>query len=73
MCLSHKNAALIYMKTRQLNHNTGSCFRFNLHTIVAKETDLEIRHIYNLGHNILRLFDVLPNFPFTTNETNRDY
>ena len=21
---------------------------------------------YNLGHNILRLFDVLPNFPFTT-------
>ena len=28
---------------------------------------------YNLGHNILRLFDVLPNFSFPTSETNRDY
>ena len=24
---------------------------------------------YNQLHNILRLFDVLPNFPFTTSET----
>ena len=33
-----------------------------------------IKHIisYNLGHNTLRLFDVLPNFSFTTGETNRD-
>ena len=28
---------------------------------------------YNLGHNIFRIFDVLPNFPFTTSETNCDY
>ena len=28
---------------------------------------------YNQLHNILRLFDVLPNFPFTTSETMRDY
>ena len=28
---------------------------------------------YNLGHNILRLFDILPNFPFIASETNRDY
>ena len=28
---------------------------------------------YNLGHNILRLFDVLPNFIFTTSETNHHY
>ena len=27
----------------------------------------------NHFHNILRLFDVLPNFPFTTSETMRDY
>ena len=27
----------------------------------------------NNFHNILRLFDVLPNFPFTTSETMRDY
>ena len=28
---------------------------------------------YNDGHNILRIFDALPNFPFTTSETKRDY
>ena len=27
----------------------------------------------NHFHNILKLFDVLPNFPFTTSETMRDY
>ena len=28
---------------------------------------------YNQFHNILRLFDVLPNFSFTTSETMCDY
>ena len=28
---------------------------------------------YNQLHNILRLFDVLPNFPFITSETIRNY
>ena len=28
---------------------------------------------YNYFHSILRLFDVLPNFPFTTSETKSDY
>ena len=28
---------------------------------------------YNYFHNILRLFDVLTNFSFTTSETMRDY
>ena len=27
----------------------------------------------NAFHSILRLFDVLPNFPFITSETMRDY
>ena len=30
-------------------------------------------YLYNLGHNILRLFNILPNFLFTTSETKRDY
>ena len=30
-------------------------------------------YTYNLGHNILGLTDVLPNFPFTKSETNHDY
>ena len=29
--------------------------------------------VYGHFHNILRLSDVLPNFPFTTSETIRDY
>ena len=28
-----------------------------------------VRSKYNHGHNIMRFFDVLPNFPFTTSET----
>ena len=28
---------------------------------------------YNHGHNILRHFDILPNFLFTASETKRDY
>ena len=28
---------------------------------------------YNHFHNILRIFDVLANFPYTTSETMRDY
>ena len=28
---------------------------------------------YKYFHNILRLFDALPNFPFTTSETMRNY
>ena len=31
------------------------------------------RQTYNQFHNILRLFDVLPNFPFTLSETMGDY
>ena len=31
------------------------------------------RPTYNYFQNILRLFDVLSNFPFTTSETMRDY
>ena len=31
-----------------------------------------VKPIYNHFHNILRLFDVLPNFPVTTSETMRD-
>ena len=30
-------------------------------------------HANNQFHNILTIFDVLPNFPFTTNETMGDY
>ena len=29
--------------------------------------------VYNRFHNIWRLFDVLPNFLFTTSKTNRNY
>ena len=32
-----------------------------------------LHNSYNHFHNILRLFDVLPSFAFTTNEMMRDY
>ena len=28
---------------------------------------------YDHGHNIMRIFDVLPNFPFNTSEMKPDY
>ena len=34
---------------------------------------LHILVVYNHEHNILRLFDTLPNFLFTTSETKCDY
>ena len=34
-----------------------------------KTTLIRLLYCYNQFHNILRLFDVLPNFPFTTSET----
>ena len=34
---------------------------------------LTISNYYNHGHNILRLFDTLLNFPFTKGETRRNY
>ena len=40
--------------------------------IYVKRTQVN-KLIYNQFHNILRLFDVLPNFLFTTSETMGHY
>ena len=32
-----------------------------------------MKMIYNQGHNILRLLDMIANSPLTTSETKRDY
>ena len=32
-----------------------------------------VKNVYNHGHNIMKMFDVLPNFPFTTTETKPNY
>ena len=34
---------------------------------------LSLSIYYSYGHNILRIFYVLPNFPFITSETKPDY
>ena len=39
---------------------------------VSTDTTVIVRD-YNQFHNILRLFNVLPNFSFTTSETMGDY
>ena len=41
--------------------------------ILFMEDSLNGLFLYNRFHNILRLFDVLINFPFTTGETMCDY
>ena len=47
--------------------------KWRRHLLKNKTKKTILKLSYNLGHNILRLFDALPNFPFTTSETNRDY
>ena len=46
-------------------------YRLNLSLISTKIDSFNLT--YNHFHNILRLFDVLPNFRFTANETMGDY
>ena len=49
------------------------------YTIVAAEETLNLALdttfplSYNHGHNIMGIFDVLPNFPFTTSEMEPHY
>ena len=45
----------------------------SLHYHFYKKANLIEMTTCNHFHNILRLFDVVPNFPFTTSETKRDY
>ena len=40
---------------------------------IEKDQKYEMGQVYNHFHNISRLFDVLPNFPFTTSEMMCDY
>ena len=39
----------------------------------SDNVEIMINPIYNYFHNIFRLLDVLPNFPFTTSETMGNY
>ena len=46
---------------------------FSFHSLVTSDLDYLGNRIYNSGHNVLRFFDVLPNFAYATSETKRDY
>ena len=48
------------------------CFTSNFHRICL-DLYATLFMIYNYFHNILRLFDVVQNFPFTPSETKLDY
>ena len=64
-----RRSPLSLVKLQQVeNCKDGSILRGSLGKLVIMKTSR-----YNLGHNILRLFDVLSNFLFTTSETNCDY
>ena len=40
--------------------------------VTTFKISFDLSYIYNPSYNILRLFDVLPNFALTTSETKRD-
>ena len=63
---------LSHMKTRVcLKYFVNYCsFGVGLFQYIVYHT---IKAFYNQFHNILRLADVLPNFPFTISETIHDY
>ena len=42
-------------------------------TVVNKDKKQKKNVADNHFHNVLRLFDVLPNFPFPTSETKHNY
>ena len=52
---------------------TACIFLIFLITTVPISIECEKQETYNHFHNILRLFNVLRNFPFTTSETMRNY
>ena len=60
------------------DHTLCDTFSFSLKVTVfvknyaPSKRDL-CKGFYNQFHNILRLFDVLPNFPVTTSEKMADY
>ena len=58
--------------TKQLNFKNKTYYFYN-NLISIEDFDPKLPQSYNYFHNILRLFDVLPNFPFTTSETMGDY
>ena len=50
------------------------CFaQFIPNTMIPFDPYLICDSNYNLGHNVLRHFDMLPNFPFTTSKMKHDY
>ena len=55
-------------KQQQKNNNNNKTKQKN-----KKFPSYSQTNFYNQFHNILRLFDVLPNFTFTTSETVSDY
>ena len=57
------------------NHHTTKWFSKNLLAIEMKKAKVKMNKSVYLQsfHNILRLLDVLQNFPFTTSETRGDY
>ena len=68
----------ITIKNQYLHHNLGYkkiqviCQVYFSSSNVSVDTTVILKD-YNHGHNILRLFDTLPSFLFTTSETKHDY
>ena len=66
-CLLLKSPHFVYSETA-----TSAEFKIIANSFFLYTTT-KSNGVYNHFHNILRLFDMLPNFPFTASETMRDY
>ena len=66
----HEKKVIVFLKKNNMAyiiHKRFSCSKFNINLFD------NLRRNYSHGHNIMRIFDALLNFPFTTSETKPDY
>ena len=64
---SHILAGIYFIVLKKHPRQNLKDFQDQIWTLVKRSEN------YNQFHNILRLFDVLPNFPFTASEMMGDY
>ena len=67
-----KTADLVTFTEENLNENFIFCSVYCIITPM-KNCLKNLSMVHNRRHNILRILDVFPNFPFTTSETKPDY
>ena len=70
----HKSLSLLTLSLSLFSKTFFSFLQWDfVHYIVHFYKSLYLHGAYNYGHNIMRIFDVLPNISVTTSEAKPDY